>query len=62
MRNILTSSLSTIIGLTVGFLFMGKNRDPSNQYTLKLILIVAIIVLIPVYCKSYIRRKDEKEN
>ncbi|MGE7114588.1 hypothetical protein [Lysinibacillus sp. NPDC047702] len=62
MRNILTSILSIIIGLTVGFLFMGKNIDTSNKYTLILILAVAILALVPIYRKSYFRWKDEQRN
>jgi len=62
LRNILTSILSIIIGLTVGFLFIGKNIVSSNKYTLILILTVAIIALIPIYRKSYMGWKDEKEN
>ncbi|MGG2082377.1 hypothetical protein [Lysinibacillus pakistanensis] len=61
MRNIITGTLSIIIGLALGYLFIGKNQAPSNQYTLILIFIVAILVLIPIYRKFYMEWKDEKE-
>ncbi|QGG52411.1 hypothetical protein [Lysinibacillus pakistanensis] len=61
MRNIITGTLSIIIGLALGFLFFDKNQAPSNQYTLILIFIVAILVLIPIYRKFYMEWKDEKE-
>lgn len=61
MRNILTGTLSIIIGLALGFLFFDRSQASSNQSTLILIFIVAILALIPIYCKFYMEWKDEKE-